>query len=46
MDANKNQMISMTRNGVFDCLCKLIQQDLPSNAAVIGLKGLQNILAF
>ena len=46
MYANKNQMISMSRNGVFDCLCQMIQQDLSNDVIVTGLKGLQNFLAY
>jgi len=46
MHANPNQMISMTRNGVFDCLCELIKQNLPSLFVELGLRGIQNFLTF
>jgi len=35
----------MTRNGVFDCLCKFMQQDTPDDPTIlVGLTGIRNLL--
>ncbi len=36
----------MTRNRVFDCLCKTIQQSLSDDIMVIGLEEIKNFLTF
>jgi len=37
----------MTRNGVFDCLCQLILQDLPDDQTVVlVLEGIREFLIF